>query len=263
MAIAGWFRLARLVAIAACVTLPGVAAAARSSVADADLALGIAGPGSAEMSAWSELRVDVQNLNAGSVRVHLTVTLPSAATRPGAATGASCLGASPPPTPAVVACDLPLDSGVTASVAFPVQWNGPGMRTADARAQVVEPSSTAPDVTATSSVSVYTLVLRHLKTAPSPARKGRTFIATATLARSDTLQPLNAHSVRCLAGTTTVPRGRVLTKLRGRGSHRDAHLSCSWPVPGTAKGGFIVALMLADTHNGGMQTKYPFARIVR
>jgi hypothetical protein len=137
------------------------------------------------------------------------------------------------------------------------------MRTVDAAAQVVPPSSTAPDATATRSISVYTLVLRNLKTAPSPARKSQTFIATASLARSDTLQPLNAFSLRCLAVTAAVPHGRVLAMLHGRGAHRGANLSCSWPVPGTANGRFVRAVMLADTHRGGMQTKYPFTKSLR
>lgn len=181
----------------------------------------------------------------------------------GAATGAHCLGASQPPAPTSVECELSLGGAAGGSVSFPVQWNGPGMRTVDASAQVVSPASTAPDASATRSVSVYMLVLRNLKTAPSPASKGQTFIATASLARSDTLRPVNAYSLRCLAVTAAVPNGRVLAILRGRGVHRRANLSCSWPVPSTANGRFVRAVMLADTHRGGMQTKYPFTRSLR
>jgi len=251
--------LVAAVAIGACMAVSGAAAGVGSS----QVVLGIAGPGSAEMSAWTELRVNVQNLSAESVRLHLSITLPTALARPGAAIGASCLGVSQPPAPAAVECELTLDAGVAGSVAVPAQWNGPGMRTVDATARIVPSSSTAPDATATWSLSVYTLVLRNLKTAPSPARKGRTFIATAALARSDTLQPVNAHSLRCLAVTAAVPNGRILSMLHGSGVHRRAHLSCSWRVPSTAKGRFVRAVMLADTHRGGMQTKYPFTRIVR
>jgi hypothetical protein len=258
MATRGLLPLAGLVAIAPCMAVTGAAA-----VGPSQLAVGIAGPGSAEMSAWTELRLHVQNLNAESVRVDLSVTLPTALARPGAAAGASCVGANQPPATTAVECELSLGGTVTGSVAFPVQWNGPGMRTVDATARVVSSSSTGPDATATSSVSVYMLVLRNLKTAPSPARKGRTFTATATLARSDTHEPVNAHSLRCLAGTQAVPKSRILTRLYGRGRRSGARLRCSWPVPSSAKGRFVTALMLADTRTGGMQTKYPFARSVR
>jgi hypothetical protein len=255
-----FLRLGWLVAAAA--LMSGSSAAAAQQDADSDLALGIVGPGAAEMSAWTDLRVTVQNLQAGSVRVQLSVTVPTAATRPAAATGTACLQASRAPAPAVVECELPLDGAATDSVAVPVQWNGPGVRTVDAQARVVAPSSASPGATATSRVSVYTLVLRHLETSPSSIRAGRSFSAVATLARSDTLQPLSAHSLRCLAVTAAVPRGRVLSILRGSGTPRGAHLSCSWRVPLTAKGRFVRALVLADTHSGGMQTKYPFVRVV-
>jgi hypothetical protein len=254
-------RLGGLVAAAALVA--GSSAAAAREGAVSDVAIEIVGPGAAEMSAWSDLRLSVQNLQAEPVRVHLTVTAPTASTRPAAATGATCLQASQAPAPVVVECELPLDEAATGSVAIPVQWNGPGMRTVDVQARAVAPSSTAPDASATLRVSVYTLVLRHLETSPSPIRAGRPFRAVALLARSDTLQPLSPHSLRCPAVTAPVPRGRVLSILTGRGTRRGAHLTCSWRVPLAAKGRFVRALVLADTHSGGMQTKYPFVRVVR
>ena len=84
-------------------------------------------------------RLQAQNLSAESVHIHLTVTLPTAVARPAAATGATCPGASRPPAPAAVDCELSLDGAVTASLVFPVQWNAPGMQTVDAQA-AMEPA---------------------------------------------------------------------------------------------------------------------------
>jgi hypothetical protein len=219
-----------------------------------ELSLSIAAPREAEMSTWTDLRVEVENLGTAPAQVRVTVTLPLGRARPAAATGARCAGS------ATVECDLSLTGGRSTSVTFPVRWDGPGSRAVDARARSESGSSEA---VATSTVSVYTLVLRGLRTTPSPAAAGRHLVATATLARSDTRAPLPARSLRCLAVTAVVPRGQPISTLRGRGTIRGARLACSWLIPRTARGLYIRATVLADTHPGGMTTKYPFVRRVR
>jgi hypothetical protein len=44
---------------------------------------------------------------------------------------------------------------------------------------------------------------------------------------------------------------------------RGSRLTCAWRLPASARGKFVRALVLADTHAGGMLTKYPFWRSVR
>jgi hypothetical protein len=212
------------------------------------------------MSTWTNLSLQVQNLCAGPVQARLSVTLVGATPRPEQASGGTCLGASQPPAPSVVDCELSLDGAAAGSLAFPVRWNGPGVRTVDVQASLVSPAASRPDVTASARVSVYTLVLHNLTTSPSPIRAGRAYIATASLARSDTGEPLAARSLRCLAVTAVVPKSRPSPLLRAASSRHGSRLRCSWRVPAVAAGRYVQALMLADTHPGGMQTKYPFWR---
>jgi hypothetical protein len=240
-------------AVAAAVTAAGAAGLARAAAPPpAEVSVSIAGPRAAEISTWTDLRVDVVNLGTDPQQVHVTVTLPLGRARPAEAAGGRCSGAGP------MECEQSVAAAGTGSLAIPVRWDGYGNRTIEVRAR---PESGAPDVAATGSVSVYLLRLRGLRT--SPARAGRRFVATATLARSDTGAPLRARSLRCLAVTAAVPRGRPLSSLRGTGAISGARLTCSWLVPARERGRYVRALVLADTHPGGMLTKYPFVRRVR
>jgi hypothetical protein len=246
-------RTGRL-AVASALAVAGAAGLARAGPPPTEeLALSIAGPRVAEISTWTDLRLDVANLGADPAHVHATVTPAFAAARPAAATGARCSGAG------AIDCELSLGGGASATLTFPVRWDGFGSRTIEARAR----TESSPEAAASSTVSVYVLRLRGLRTTPTPVRAGQRLVAAATLARSDNGLPLSAHSLRCSAAVVAVPRGRPLTALRGRSTIRGAHLTCSWLVPASARGRYITVWMLADTHRGGMLTKYPFVRRVR
>jgi hypothetical protein len=210
------------------------------------------------MSEWTRLRVSVQNLRADTAQVRVAIGLDAATTQPAQAMGGHCDGSA-----AGLDCDLTIDAAGAATLAVPARWNGPGKRSIEVRAKVVSPSTTASDAITTSTVSIYLLELLHLKTSPSPARAGRNFVGTATLVRSDTREPVSAYSLRCPAVIAVVPNGQPLSVLRGEGARREAHLRCLWRLPKNAAGRFVRALILARSHSGGMQTKYPFVRRVR
>jgi hypothetical protein len=205
------------------------------------------------MGAWTELRLNVQNLGDAAVEADVVLRMPAARARAGESSGGTCVGSL-----GTVDCHISLTGGATGSLAVPVQWNGPGRRTIDALARLVSSPPTASDAQTSSTVSVYLLALRGLRTSPSPARAGRRLVAIATLVRSDTSSPLRARSLRCLAAIAVVPRGPQLSFLRGKPNRRGAHLTCSWLLPSDARGRIARMLVLADTHAGGMVTKYPF-----
>jgi hypothetical protein len=192
------------IAVASALAVAGAAGLARAGPPPTEeLSLSIAGPRAAEISTWTDLRLDVANLGTDAAQVHVTVTPGLAAARPAAATGARCSGSG------TIDCELSLAGGASASLAFRVRWDGFGRRTVEARART---ESGSPDAAATSTVSVYVLRLRGLHTTPAPARAGQRFVATAMLARSDNDAPLRARSLRCLAAVVAVPRGRPLVR---------------------------------------------------
>jgi hypothetical protein len=241
-----------------CVGFAMTGASASEAIAeDVPLSVSIITPSAVEMSAWTELRLKIDNLGEAAVEADVALTLPVARARTAESSGGTCVGSL-----GTVDCRVSLPEGATSSLAFPVQWNGPGRRTVDAHARLVSSPPTAGDVQATSIVSVYLLALQGLRTSPSPARAGRNLVATATLVRSDTISSLRARSLRCLAAIAAVPRGQALAFLRGEPLRRGAHLRCSWLLPSDARGQIVRMLVLADTHRGGMTTKYPFWRAV-
>jgi hypothetical protein len=248
--------------IVACVAL-GVAVAGATATPRADaegtsLTVSIVGPAASEMSAWTDLRLAVGNAAADPVQARVTVRLSAGHTRPAVATGGRCAGSGP-----VVECEISLPAYGTGSLAIPVRWDGYGRRAIDAGVQVASSPAGEPGVSTTAIVLVYTLALRDLRTSPSPARAGRPLVATATLVRSDTHAPLAAHSLRCPAVIAAVPNGQPLAVLRGRPTHHGSRLACLWNIPAEARSRFVRALVLSDTHPGGMTTKYPFWRAVR
>jgi hypothetical protein len=246
--------------IFACVAVAvvGVAATPRADAEGAALTVSIVGPAASEMSAWTDLRLVVGNVAADPVQARVTVTLSVGHARPAGATGGRCVASSP-----VVECEVSLPAFGTESLAIPVRWDGPGRRPINAVVQMASSPAGEPGVSTTATVSVYTLALRGLHTSPSSAHAGRPLVAMATLVRSDTHNPLAAHSLRCPAVIAVVPKGQPIAVLRGRPTRHAARLTCSWNIPADARGRFVRALVLAETHPGGMTTKYPFWRPVR
>jgi hypothetical protein len=237
------------------IAAPG--ATAHADAQEASLSVAIVAPEASEMSAWTDLRVDVGN--AADVAVQARVPLRLSAVgqvRTASAIGGTCVESS-----SVIECVVSLPASGSQSLAIPVRWNGPGLRqvTVDARLAAAQ-SGEEVMASAATSVSVYTLALEAIRTSPTIARAGRRLVATAMLVRSDTRLPILAHSLRCPAAITVLWRSRTLGFLRGVPTRRGAHLTCSWRLPSDARGRFALLGVFAESHRGGMITKYPFWR---
>ena len=73
-----------------------------------------------------------------------------------------------------------------------------------------------------------------------------------------------ARALRCAATIATAATGgKTIASLTGKPTIDGSHLECSWRLPKSAHGRFVRALVLADTHAGGMQTRSPLVRRVR
>jgi hypothetical protein len=242
----GWIGVATALVVAA---VAGLARAASIGVE-----VTVAGPQAAEMSSWTELRVDLKNTGQDSAQAHVTLTVPEAGARPAGAEGAQCSGST------IVECVQTIPGGGSVTMTLPVRWQGTGSRSVEVKARMEAAGSTA-EASASSNVTVYKPVLSDLKT--SAARAGQSFVAAATLARSDTQAALEARSLRCSATVAKTPTGSAIAALKGKATVDGAHVTCSWRLPKSAHGRYVRALVLADTHAGGMLTKYPFLRRVR
>jgi hypothetical protein len=79
-------------------------------------------------------------------------------------------------------------------------------------------------------LTTLTLSVAAFTTSPSPAKAGKTFVASLAVNESDTNGPVDAGTVACSA---TVAGKRLAAKL-----HRVANgvATCSWSLPKTAKG---------------------------
>ena len=206
------------------------------------------------MSSWTDVRVELENSGSDPAQAHVTLTLPEGTPQPSGADGAHCTGTT------VVECDQTLPGGKTTVLTVPVRWSGTGSQTISVQARAQSGGSTA-EASASSSVSVYTLTLDELKT--TAARAGKPFVATATLERADNGQELAARALRCAAVLAATPTGKTLATLRGAASVEGADVTCKWRLPASAHGRYVRALVLADTHAGGMLTKRAFSRRVR
>jgi hypothetical protein len=246
---------ARWIAVAAAVALVGAAGFARAgSLASIGVNVSITGPQATEMSTWTDLRVELKNTGQDSAQAHVTLTVPDGTAQPSGAEGAQCSGST------VVECVQTIPGGGNVTLAVPVRWSGPGSQTVQARARM-EAGGSSAEASASSSVTVYKLVLNDVRT--SAAQAGKQFVTTATLARSDSGDSVAARALRCAAALGATPKGQALATLRGTPSVHGPSLKCSWRLPASAHGRYLRALVLADTHAGGMQTKYPIVRRVK
>lgn len=247
---------ARWIAVAAAVALVGASGAAHAkSGSSIGVTVSIAGPSSAEMGSWADLRVELKNTGQDSAQAHVTLTVPDGDARPAGADGAQCSGTT------TVECTQTLSGGTSATLTLPVRWDGTGSRSVQAKARM-EAGGSSAEASASSSVEVYRLVLSDVHT--TAARAGKSFVASATLARSDTGASLKARAVRCAAALATAAKGgKTIATLLGKPTVEGAHVECAWALPAKAHGRFVRALVLADTHRGGMRTNYPFVRRVR
>jgi hypothetical protein len=246
---------ARWIAVAAAVALVGGAGLARAgSLASIGVNVSITGPQATEMSAWTDLRVELKNTGQDSAQAHVTLTVPDGTAQPSGAEGAQCSGSN------VVECVQTIPGGGNVTLTVPVRWSGTGSQTVQARARM-EAGGSSAEASASSSVTVYKLVLNDVQT--SAAQAGKPFVATATLARSDSGDSVAARALRCAAALAATPKGQAQTTLRGTATVRGSSLKCSWRLPASAHGRYLRALVLANTHAGGMQTKYPIVRRVK
>jgi hypothetical protein len=246
----------RWIAVAAAGALVGATGLAHAgSLSSIGVTVSIAGPRAAEMSSWTDLRVELKNTGQDSAQAHVTLTVPDGSAQPSGAEGAQCSGTT------TVECVQTIAGGSSVTLALPVRWDGTGSRSVEAKARMQAGGSTA-EASASSSVTVYSLVLTDREA--SAARAGRSFVASAVLARSDTGQTLAAHAVKCAAALATAATGgKTIASLAGKATVDGSKLECSWRLPKSAHGRFVRALVLADTHAGGMQTRYPLVRRVR
>jgi hypothetical protein len=235
------------IGIALALAVAGVLGLAGSgSSASIGLELSIAGPREAEAGSWTDLRVAMSNTGRDPAPTHVTLTLTSGSTRPADAEGATCSGAT------VVECDVTIPASGSLVLKLPVRWAGAGSQSVDAKARV-QVGGSSSEVASSTTVTVYRVVLQGLKTTPSPARAGRPLTATATLARSDSGEPLAARTVAC-------PAAIGESKLRGVGTARGARVTCAWKLSARSSGSSVKATVLAGTHPGGVRAKAPFAR---
>jgi hypothetical protein len=247
---------ARWIGVAATLAAVGAAGLAEAAPqASIGVEVNIAGPQAAEMGSWTGLRVNLENTGQDPAQAHVTLTVPDAGARPAGAEGAQCSGTT------VVECVQTIPGGNSVTLTLPVRWTGTGSQTVQVEARMEAEGSSA-EASASSSVTVYKLVLSNATA--SAARAGQSLVASAMLTRSDTGAPLDASSLRCPATIATAPTGgKAIAALRGKAAIDGARLKCSWRLPASAHGRYVRALVLADTHAGGVLTKYPFTRRVR
>jgi len=246
----------RWIAVAAAVALVGASGAAQATPGSSiGVTVSIAGPQAAEMGSWADLRIELKNTGQDSAQARVTLSVPEGSAQPGGAEGAQCSGT------ATVECTQTLAGGSSVTLTLPVRWDGTGSQSVQAKARM-EAGGSSAEASASSSVDVYRLVLSDLHT--SAARAGKTFVASATLARSDTGGDLAAHALRCAAAIATAAKGgKTIATLTGKPTVDGADVECAGVLPARAHGRFVRALVLADTHKGGMRTNYPFVRRVR
>jgi len=247
---------ARWIAVAAAVALVGAAGSAYAKPGSSiGVTVSIAGPQAAEMGSWADLRIELKNTGQDSAQAHVTLSVPDGSAQPAGAEGAQCSGT------ATVECVQTLPGGSSVTLTLPVRWDGTGSRSVQAKARM-EAGGSSAEASASSSVDVYRLVLSDLHT--SAARASKTFVASATLARSDTGEALDARALRCAAAIATAAKGgKTIATLLGKPTVDGAHVECAWALPAKAHGRFVRALVLAGTHKDGMRTNYPFVRRVR
>jgi hypothetical protein len=246
---------ARRWGVAAAVAVAGAAVLARGAAPGSiGLSVSITGPREAEMSSWTDVRVELENAGSDPAQAHVTFTLPEGTAQPSGADGAQCAGTQ------VVECDQTVPGGKTTALTVPVRWGGTGSQMVSVQARAQSGGSTA-EASASSSISVYALTLDQLKT--TAALAGKPFVATATLERADSGQELAARALRCSAVLAAAPKGKALATLRGAATVKGSDVTCTWRLPANAHNRYVRALMLADTHAGGMLTKRPLLRRVR
>jgi len=246
----------RWIAVAAALALVGASGPAQAKPgASIGVTVSIAGPRAAEMSSWTDLRIELKNTGQDPAQARVTLSVPHGSAQPSGAEGAQCSGTTS------VECVQTLAGGSSVTLTLPVRWDGTGSETVQATARM-EAGGSSAEASASSSVQVYELVLSDVHT--SAARAGKTFVASATLARSDTGSAVEAHALRCAAAIATAAKGgKTIATLIGKPTVDGADVECAWALPAKAHGRFVRALVLAGTHKGGMQTNYPFVRRVR
>jgi hypothetical protein len=225
---------------------------ARTAVSDSHgVSIRLATASSAELSSTFDVTLAVDNTGASTVSdATADVTLSPGTRLIGTQGDLACAGVEG------LHCILaPIPAGVSRSYALTIRSDAPGQ--ASVSATLEADGSTA---TSSSTVSIYTLVLRGLSTTPTPAIAGKPFVASQTLVRSDTGAPVEPWRAACRGSIGATPHASGRTTPVGRLTRHGARLSCTWRLPAGSAGKYVRGLIVASTHPGGMQAKQAFWR---
>jgi hypothetical protein len=238
--------------IAPAAVLLALVAAQAAPSASSGLSVQLTMNSSVELGAAFDVSFLVSNTGSSDVTdATAVVDLPSGAQLRQVQGDLTCTGQQ------TIQCSLaPIPAGASRSYALTIRSAAPGSQTVSVT--VKADGSTA---STTSSLSVYSLVLRDLQTTPAVA--GTQFVASQTLVRSDSGAPVKAWHVACPAAVSDVPKGTGHPYLRGHPTRNGARVTCSWLLPPGTAGKYVRGTILASTRPGGMQTKYPFWRKIR
>jgi hypothetical protein len=237
--------------------LVGLAAAPGERPLPTDLSVTLEGPSTAERGTTSRFVISVRNQYFDpDLEARLTVRL-SAGMRyvepPGATV--QCSGTS-----GTVVCQL---TKLPVSLPFPVRSDRPGRAEIEATAEADVPDVRPANNTDRARVDVYGVELRLLRTAPAGPRRGRRFVASATLFRAGTraLVRVDARSASCPGAVvrTVAGSGRLLS---GRATIAGARVSCAWLIPARPRGRFFRGAIVVR-RSSGYQPKLSFRREIR
>lgn len=225
--------------------LIGIAAGPYERPAPADLVLTLAGPRTVELYSTAQFVISVRNEIPGSdVQPRVTVRLPAGISYVAPVGGTvPCSGRA-----GTVVCQV---RKLPASFAFPVQAARPGRAALEAVAEADVQDVRPENNTDRATVDAYGLELRLLRVTPSRPRRGRRFVASATLFRSGTRTAVRvqARSASCPGGVTRTVVGSG-PSLPGRPTVDGARVSCAWLIPARPRGRFFRGAVIVRRRSG-------------